>query len=86
MRPTRRLAFGVSAALGGLVLLYFLVAVVSRFDWDWLYSDEFQAIGAAVSGLAVIVAALSLTLDFARVDQGSPPARRSSWSGTPPMG
>ncbi len=41
IRPTQKLAFGVAAAMGGLVLLYFFVFVLSIFDWGWLYSDSF---------------------------------------------
>ncbi|MCP4225247.1 MAG: Bax inhibitor-1/YccA family protein [Actinomycetia bacterium] len=70
VRPSQRMAFGVTAALCGLVLLYLFVGVLSIFNWGWLYSDQFQAIGAVVSGLAVILAALSLTLDFARIERG----------------
>ena len=70
IKPTRRMAFGVSAAIGGLCLLYFVVAIVSLFDWEWLYSDEFQTIGIIVTLIAVILAALSLTLDFASIEGG----------------
>jgi uncharacterized YccA/Bax inhibitor family protein len=70
IRPTRRLAFGVTAALGGLCLLYLFVWVLAIFDWGWLYSDEFRTIGVIITGLSVILAALSLTLDFGRVEAG----------------
>ena len=69
IRPTRKLAFGVTAAIGGLCLLYMMVGLLSLFNWSWLYSEQFQAIGAVVSGLAVILAALSLTLDFAQIER-----------------
>ena len=68
--PTRRMAFGVTAAIGGLCLLYLFVAVVSIFDWGWLYSDQFQTIGVIVTLLSVVLAALSLTLDFAHIESG----------------
>ncbi|MGI9616540.1 MAG: Bax inhibitor-1/YccA family protein [Acidimicrobiales bacterium] len=70
IKPTRKLAFGVSAAIGGLCLLYFIVFVVSLFDWGWLYSDSFRTIGLVVTVLAIILAALSLTLDFGSIDAG----------------
>ena len=70
IKPTRRLAFGVSAAIGGLCLLYFFVFVVSLFDWGWLYSDSFRTIGVVVTVIAVVLAALSLTLDFASIEAG----------------
>ncbi len=70
IKPTQRLAFGVTAALGGLCLLYFVVFVVSIFDWGWLYSDQFQTIGLIITLLSIILAALSLTLDFGSVESG----------------
>ncbi|MGI9604164.1 MAG: Bax inhibitor-1/YccA family protein [Acidimicrobiales bacterium] len=70
IKPTRKLAFGVSAAMGGLCLLYFIVFIVSLFDWDWLYSESFRTIGLIVTILAIILAALSLTLDFGSIDAG----------------
>ncbi|MGI9624492.1 MAG: Bax inhibitor-1/YccA family protein [Acidimicrobiales bacterium] len=70
IKPTRKMAFGVTAAIAGLCLLYFFVAIVSLFDWGWLYSDEFQTIGVIITVISVILAALSLTLDFASVEAG----------------
>jgi len=69
IRPTRKMAFGVTAAIGGLALLYTMVWILSIFNWSWLYSDEFQVIGVVVSGLAIVLAALSLTLDFAQIER-----------------
>jgi len=71
IRPTRKMAFGVAAGIGGLALLYFFVFVLSIFDWSWLYSDSFQTIGFIVSLAAVVLAALSLTLDFAVIERGA---------------
>ena len=70
VKPTRRMAFGVTAAIGGLGLLYFFVAIASLFDWAWLYSDQFQTIGVVVTLIAVVLAALSLTLDLAQIESG----------------
>jgi uncharacterized YccA/Bax inhibitor family protein len=70
IRPTQKMAFGVTAAIGGLALLYLFVWVLAIFDWQWLYSDEFRTIGIVVSVIAVILAALSLTLDFGAIESG----------------
>ncbi len=69
VRPTRKMAFAVSAGIGGLLLLYLFVAIVSIFDWAWLYSDQFRTIGIIVSLLAIVLAALSLTLDFGAIEE-----------------
>ena len=70
IKPTRKLAFGVTAAIGGLALLYFVVFIMSWFDWGWLYSDSFRTIGIVVTLIAIVLAALSFTLDFGRIDAG----------------
>ena len=70
VRPTRRMAFGVTAALGGLCLLYLFVGIVSLFNWGWLYSDQFRTIGVIVTLLSIVLAALSLTLDFGSIEAG----------------
>ena len=70
VRPTQKMAFAVSAGLGGLILLYLFVSLVSIFNWTWLYSDEFRTIGIVVSVIAIVLAALSLTLDFGTIEAG----------------
>jgi uncharacterized YccA/Bax inhibitor family protein len=70
IKPTRRMAFGVAAAIGGLCLLYLFVGILAIFNWSWLYSEQFQTIGVIVSLIAVVLAALSFTLDFAQVAGG----------------
>jgi len=70
IKPTRKLAFGVTAAIGGLALLYFFVFIVSLFNWGWLYSDSFRTVGIIVTLIAIILAALSFTLDFGQISAG----------------
>ena len=68
VRPTQKMAFGVTVALGGLCLLYLFVWVLAIFDWSWLYSEQFRTVGIVVLLLSVVLAALSLTLDFAFIE------------------
>jgi len=70
IRPTRRMAFGVAAGIGGLCLVYLFVSVVAIFNWSWLYTEEFRSIGIVINLLAVVLAALSFTLDFASIEAG----------------
>ena len=70
VRPTQRMAFAVAAGIGGLLLLYLFVFVLSIFNWHWLYSAEFRTAGIVVTLLAVILAAMSLMLDFATIEAG----------------
>lgn len=64
------MAFGVSAALGGLLLLYLVVGIFSLFDRSFLYSERFASMGIVISTVTVVLAALSFTLDFAMVESG----------------
>ncbi len=70
VRPTQRMAFAVIAGMGGLILLYTFVWVLSIFDWAWLYSDSFRTVGIAVTLVAIVLAALSLVLDFGTIEAG----------------
>ena len=70
IKPTQKLAFAVVAGLGGLCLLYFFVFIVSVFNWTWLYSDNFRTIGVVVTIFAIVLAALSLVLDFGTIESG----------------
>ena len=46
------------------------MSIVSIFNWTWLYSDQFRTIGIVVSVIAIVLAALSLTLDFGTIEGG----------------
>jgi uncharacterized YccA/Bax inhibitor family protein len=70
IRPTAKLAFGVSAAIGGLCLLYFGVWMLSIFNVDFLYSEQFRSVGLIVTVIAIVLAALSLTLNFGAIEAG----------------
>jgi uncharacterized YccA/Bax inhibitor family protein len=70
IKPTRKLAFAVIAGMGGLALLYTFVFILSIFDWGWLYSDSFRSVGLIVTILAIVLAALSLVLDFGTIESG----------------
>jgi uncharacterized YccA/Bax inhibitor family protein len=70
IKPTRKLAFAVTAGMGGLLLLYFFVFILSIFSWSWLYSDNVRGIGVGVTMIAIVLAALSLVLDFGTIEAG----------------
>lgn len=70
VRPTRRLAFGVTVGIAGVLLMYLFVGLLSIFHWNFLYSDQFRAAGIAINLLVVCLAALALTLDFGTVEGG----------------
>ncbi len=70
VKPTQKLAFAVIAGMGGLMLLYFIVFVMSIFDWSWLYSESFRTMGVVITLISVVLAALSLVLDFGSIEKG----------------
>ena len=71
VRPTQRMAFAVIGrdrrAAPAVPLRR---RSSSIFDWTWLYSDEFRTVGIVVSLIAIVLAALSLTLDFGTIEAG----------------
>jgi uncharacterized YccA/Bax inhibitor family protein len=78
------MAFGVAAAIGGLCLVHLFVAVMSIFNWGWLYSDQFRTIGFIITLVSIVLAALSLTLDSPRSKAALRAAPPVSWSDTTP--
>jgi uncharacterized YccA/Bax inhibitor family protein len=70
VKPTQKMAFVVVAGIGGLMLLYTFVFVLSIFSWGWLYSDSFRTVGIVVTLIAIVLAALSLMLDFGTIEAG----------------
>ena len=80
--PPRSWPSRSSPGWAGSLLLYFFVFILSIFNWGWLYSDSFRTVGVVVTLIAIVLAALSLVLDFATIEAGSRRARRRSWSGT----
>ena len=70
VKPTQKMAFAVIAGMGGLALLYFFVFILSIFNWSWLYSESFRSVGVVVTIIAIVLAALSLVLDFGTIEAG----------------
>ena len=70
VKPTQKMAFAVVAGVGGLMLLYTFVFILSIFNWEWLYSEEFRTIGIGVTLIAIVLAAMSLMLDFGTIEGG----------------
>ena len=52
------------------MLLYTFVFVLSIFNWGWLYSESFRTVGVVVTLIAIVLAALSLMLDFGTIEGG----------------
>lgn len=70
IRPTARLAFAVTAGMGGLMLLYLVAWLASLFDWSWQFTQTFTMLGVVVTLVAVGLAAMNLVLDFGQADAG----------------
>jgi uncharacterized YccA/Bax inhibitor family protein len=70
VKPTQKMAFVVVSGVIGLAMLYTFVFILSIFNWSWLYSDSFRTIGIVVTLIAIILAALSLMLDFGAIEVG----------------
>ena len=70
VRPTARMAFGVAAGMCGILLFYSLVWLMSLFNIRFLFSSAFTTTAVVVNVIAIVLAALSLTLDFGTIEAG----------------
>jgi uncharacterized YccA/Bax inhibitor family protein len=70
VRPTAKMAFGVTVGLVGLCLLYLVLWVFTLFGWHFRYSHAWNSLAVTVSVISIILAALSFTLDFGSIEAG----------------
>lgn len=71
IRATERFKSILFAAMGGIMVFYLLTFVLSLFDVEipMMHQGSWMSIG--ISLVIVVVAALSLILDFDRIEQGA---------------
>ncbi len=76
VRPTAKMAFGVSAGILGLCLLYLVIWILSIFSVSFRFSAAWGSVAVVVSLISIVLAALSFTLDFWTIetmtDAGAP--------------
>ena len=70
IRPSENFKLGVSAATGGIFLLYLVSFVLSFFGVRIPYIHESGLIGIGFSLVVVVIASLNLVLDFDLIEQG----------------
>jgi uncharacterized YccA/Bax inhibitor family protein len=70
VRPTAKMAFGVTAGIAGICLLYLVLWIFALFGWQFRYSHAFGSLAVTVSIISIILAALSFTLDFGSIEAG----------------
>jgi uncharacterized YccA/Bax inhibitor family protein len=70
IRPSENFKLGVSAATGGIFLLYLTSFVLSFFGVRIPYIHESGLIGIGFSLVVVVIASLNLVLDFDFIEQG----------------
>ena len=70
------MAFGVTAGIFGLCLLYLVIWVLSIFSVSFRFSAAWGSVAIGVSLISIVLAALSFTLDFWTIetmtDAGAP--------------
>src|SRR3712207_5595507 len=71
VKVTSRLATGIIAATGGLLLLYAVVWLLSLFGVDFRFLNAPTPLGIGISVLIVILGALLLTLDFSFIEKAA---------------
>ena len=68
---TSRFATGVMAAMGGFLLLYTVVWLLSFLGVNFAFLYAPTPLGIGISVLIVILGALNLTLDFAFMEESA---------------
>lgn len=71
IRATNGFILGVTAATGGIALMYFVAMICSMFGVQLPFLREVSPIGIGISVVIVIVAALNLIIDFAAIQQAA---------------
>jgi uncharacterized YccA/Bax inhibitor family protein len=71
IRATERFKSILFAAMGGIMVFYLITFVLSLFDVEipMMHQGSWMSIG--ISLVIVVVAAMSLILDFDRIEQGA---------------
>lgn len=71
IRPTEKFRTGMMAAMGGLMIVYLASMVMSFFGGGFSFLASSSPLGIGFSLVVVVIAALSLVLDFDFIEQGS---------------
>jgi uncharacterized YccA/Bax inhibitor family protein len=70
VKPSAKMAFGVAAGILGLMLFYTVTWFLSIFSVNFLFWSTFSPVAVVVNLIAIVLAALSLTLDFGTIEAG----------------
>jgi len=70
IRATENFKLGVTAATGGVMLLYLAAFVLRLFGIEMPFLHDHGLIGIGISMVIVVIAALNLVLDFDFIEQG----------------
>jgi len=81
VRPSAKMAFGVTAAMFGLLSFYLFIWIGSLISSSFAASASFGSVAVVVSLVSVVLAALSFTLDFALIEGAveAGASREMSW-------
>ena len=71
IRATERFKSILFAAMGGIMVFYLITFVLSLFDVEIPMMHQGSLMSIGISLVIVVVAAMSLILDFDRIEQGS---------------
>jgi uncharacterized YccA/Bax inhibitor family protein len=70
IRATENFKLGVTAATGGVLLLYVVTFVLGMFGIPMPFLHDTGIVGIGISMVIVVIAALNLVLDFDFIEQG----------------
>jgi uncharacterized YccA/Bax inhibitor family protein len=71
IKVTEKFRMGLTIAIGGIFLVYLVSIVLNLFHINMPYIHDSGPIGIGFSLVVIIIASLSLTLDFAAIEDGT---------------
>lgn len=71
IKPTENFKLGVTAATGGIAVMYLISMVMRMFGSPVAFLHDSSMLSIGISGVVIIVAALNLVLDFDFIEEGA---------------
>lgn len=70
IKPSENFKLGLTAAIGGIGIFYLANFVMSMFGHGFAIMSSNSTLGIAINGVIVVIAALTLVLDFDFIEEG----------------
>lgn len=71
IKPTENFKLGVTAATGGIAVMYLISMVMNMFGSPVAFLHDSSWLSIGISGVVIVVAALNLVMDFDFIEEGA---------------